>query len=219
MDSPWTVAEFTATLTMWAVMMALMMLPSSIPMLRIVRVASREARSRGERGTPVALVASGYVLAWTVFSTFATVAQLWLHGRMLLSSGMALTNERVAAALLIGAGAYQFTPAKAACLGRCRSPFSMLLHHWKSGAAGALQMGLEYGATCVACCWSLMLVLFIVGVMNLVWVVLLTAVVAVETGSQRALASICGRRSACGLRAPSSCSDEFTKRFELEVRF
>ena len=180
MDSPWTVTQFTATLIMWAVMMAVMMLPSSLPMLRTVRVASRGARSRGERGTPVVLVAFGYVIAWTVFSIFATIVQLWLHGRMLLSSGMALTNERVAAALLIGAGAYQFTPAKAACLGHCRSPFSMLLHRWKAGTAGALQMGFEHGASCVACCWSLMLVLFIVGVMNLVWLVLLTAVVAVE---------------------------------------
>jgi predicted metal-binding membrane protein len=180
MNSPWTVPEFTATLIMWTVMMALMMLPSSIPMLRTVRAGNRGARSRGERGTPVALVAVGYVLTWTVFSIFATIVQLWLHGRMLLSSGMALTNERVAAAILIGAGAYQFTPAKAACLGHCRSPFSMLLHRWKAGMAGALQMGFEHGASCVACCWSLMLVLFIVGVMNLVWVVLLTVVAAVE---------------------------------------
>jgi predicted metal-binding membrane protein len=125
-------------------------------------------------------VALGYLLAWTVFSIFVTILQLWLHGRMLLSSGMALTNKRVAAAILFGAGLYQFTPAKAACLGHCRSPFSILFHRWKTGAAGALQMGFEHGASCVACCWSLMLVLFIVGVMNLVWVVLLTAVVAVE---------------------------------------
>jgi predicted metal-binding membrane protein len=180
MDSPWTVAEFTATLIMWTVMMALMMLPSSIPMLRMVAGSSRAARTRGERQTPVALVAFGYVLAWTVFSIMASVAQLWLHGRMLLSSGMALTSERVAAAFLIGAGVYQFTPAKAACLGRCRSPFSMLFHRWKPGAAGALQMGFEHGVSCVACCGALMLVLFIVGVMNLFWVVLLAAVVAVE---------------------------------------
>jgi len=180
MGSPWTVAEFTATLIMWTVMMALMMLPSSIPMLRTVAVASHGAKSRGESGTPVSLVASGYVLAWTVFSILATMVQLWLQGRMLLSGEMALTNERVAAALLIGAGAYQFTPAKAACLGHCRSPFSMLVHRWKASATGALQMGLEHGASCVACCWTLMLVLFIVGVMNLLWVVSLTAVVIIE---------------------------------------
>ena len=180
MDSPWTIAEFTATVIMWTVMMALMMLPTSIPMLRTVAITSRGARSQGERETPVAVVAFGYVLAWTVFSVFATMAQLWLHGRMLLSGGMALTNERVAAALLISAGAYQFTPAKAACLSRCRSPFAVLFHRWKAGAAGALQMGFEHGASCVACCWTLMLVLFIVGVMNLLWVVLLTAVVAAE---------------------------------------
>jgi hypothetical protein len=94
MDSPWTVAKFTTTLIMWTVMMALMMLPSSIPMLRTVAVASHGAKSRGESGTPVALVEFGYVLAWTVFSIFATMVQLWFHGQMLLSSEMALTNER-----------------------------------------------------------------------------------------------------------------------------
>jgi predicted metal-binding membrane protein len=95
--------------------------------------------------------------------------------------GLILDCElRIAALILIGAGAYQFTSTKANCLGRCRSPFSMLLHHWKTGAAGALRMGLNHGASCVACCWPLMLVLFIVGVMNIVWVVFLTAVVAFE---------------------------------------
>jgi predicted metal-binding membrane protein len=180
MGSPWSASEFAATLLMWTVMMALMMLPSSIPMLRSVSVASRGATSRGETGTPVALVAFGYVLAWSVFSIGASFVQQWLHSRMLLSGDMALTDARIAAVLLIGAGAYQFTPAKAACLGRCRSPFPILLHRWKSGVAGALQMGVEHGASCVACCWPLMLVLFIVGVMNLGWIVLLTAVVAVE---------------------------------------
>jgi predicted metal-binding membrane protein len=180
MDSSWTVREFTATLLMWTVMMAVMMLPTSIPMLRTVAIASRGAKDSGESETPVALVAIGYVLAWTVFSIFATMVQLWLGGRMLLSSGMALTNERLAATFLIGAGVYQFTPAKAACLSRCRSPFSMLFHRWKAGARGALQMGFEHGAGCVACCWFLMLVLFVVGVMSLFGVALLMAVVAVE---------------------------------------
>ena len=121
MESPWTVSSFAATLLMWTVMMALMMLPSSIPMLRTVVFASRGANSRGERETPVAFVAFGYVLAWTAFSAGASVVQLWLSARMLLSGNMALTDARVAAAVLIGAGAYQFTLSKAVCRSCCWS--------------------------------------------------------------------------------------------------
>jgi predicted metal-binding membrane protein len=178
--SPWTPAEFAATLLMWTMMMALMMLPSAIPMLRTVAVASRGAVNRGEAPTPAAFVAWGYVLAWTVFSVGVSLLQTWLGARMLLSAEMALTSDRAAAIILIGAGIYQFTPAKAKCLGRCRSPFGMLLHRWRFGATGALRMGMEHGTTCVGCCWPLMLVLFIVGVMNLVWVVILAAVVDLE---------------------------------------
>jgi predicted metal-binding membrane protein len=175
-----TAAEFAATLLMWTVMMALMMLPSSIPMLRTVAAASREAQSRGEVGTPATLVAFGYLLAWTAFSVVASIVQLWLRTRMFLSSDMALTDVRIATVVLIGAALYQFTPIKATCLGRCRSPFPILLLHWKAGTPGALRMGIEHGTNCVACCWPLMLVLFVVGVMNVRWVVLLAAVVAVE---------------------------------------
>jgi predicted metal-binding membrane protein len=180
MASPWNAAEFGATLVMWAVMMALMMLPSSIPMLRTVAFASRNAQNRGEPGTPIVYVAFGYILTWSAFGGLATLLQLWLRDRMLLSDGMALTDGRIATALLIGAAAYQFTPVKAKCLARCRSPFSILFDNWRVGVAGALRMGIEHGANCVACCALLMLVLFIVGVMNLQWVVLLAAVVAVE---------------------------------------
>jgi len=180
MDSVWSASGFSATLLMWTVMMGLMMLPSSIPMLRAVAVVSRGAQTRGERGTPVSIVTLGYVLAWSVFSVGASVVQLWLHGRMLLCSNEALIDGRVAAAVLLVAGAYQFTPVKAACLGHCRSPFPMLLHRWTPGTAGAIRIGFAHGTSCVACCWPLMLVLFIVGVMNVLWIALLAGVVAIE---------------------------------------
>lgn len=179
MGPVWTAWSFAATLGMWTAMMAAMMLPSSIPMLRVV-TASNRGMDRGDAAsTSVSLVAIGYLGAWTAFSILAALLQLGLRSAMALSPEMSLVDGRLSAITLIGAGLYELTPFKGACLARCRSPFAMLLHR-TDGAAAALRVGFEHGAYCVACCWPLMLVLFVVGVMNLPWVVLLAAAVAVE---------------------------------------
>jgi predicted metal-binding membrane protein len=176
----WTAWSFVATLTMWTMMMTAMMLPSAVPLLRSVGASNRQPTRKTVVATPLPFVIAGYLAAWTAFSVFATVAQLTLRSVMALSPSLAFVDPRVAALVLIGAGLYEMTPFKGACLSLCRAPLGLLLQHSRRGAAGAILIGLDHGATCVACCWPLMLVLFVVGVTNVPWVILLAAVIALE---------------------------------------
>lgn len=184
--SVWTTWSFAATLGMWTAMMAAMMLPSSVPMLRIVAASNRGLERDDAAATPVAAVALGYLAAWTVFSLLAALAQLGLRSAMALSADMVLVSRPWSAIMLIAAGLYELTPLKGACLAKCRSPFGLVMHS-RGGVASALSMGFDHGSYCVACCWLLMLVLFVVGVMNLSWVALLAVAVAVEklAGAER----------------------------------
>jgi predicted metal-binding membrane protein len=176
----WSAWSFAGTLVMWTVMMAAMMLPSALPLLRTVTASNRQVVRAPAAAMPVLLVVIGYVAAWTAFSVFATVAQLMLRAATELSPNLVFVDHRIAGLTLIGAGLYEMTPFKGACLSLCRAPLGLLLQHSKRGAAGAVLIGLDHGVTCVACCWPLMLVLFVVGVMNVPWVILLAAVVALE---------------------------------------
>jgi len=129
---------------------------------------------------PVLLFGFGYLSVWIGFSAIATFAQLALQRAALLSDALAASQPGFAAAILIVAGIYQLTPVKGACLMRCRTPLGFLMTHWRDGAAGAFRMGTDHGLLCLGCCWALMIVLFAVGVMNLVWVAALTAIVLIE---------------------------------------
>ena len=122
----------------------------------------------------------GYVTVWVGFSACAALAQWGLHQRALLSPAMAASSPYLAGAILIAAGAYQLTPWKGACLTHCRSPLGFLMTNWRDGRLGALQMGVRHGAYCLGCCWALMCVLFVVGVMSLLWVAALTGFVLLE---------------------------------------
>jgi len=168
------------TFLMWAVMMVGMMVPSAAP---AVLLYASMARGRRERGAPfpgVWVFALGYLAAWTAFSALATLLQVALERAALLSP-MAQTGDRwLAGALLLAAGAWQWLPVKAACLRHCRSPFQFFLTRWRPGARGALAMGLDHGLFCLGCCWALMLLLFVGGVMSLGWIAALTAFVLVE---------------------------------------
>jgi predicted metal-binding membrane protein len=122
----------------------------------------------------------GYLLVWAAFSLLATSAQGLLHSAALLSPMLATTNTILAAILLLVAGFFQWTPYKYTCLHHCRSPLSFLLNHWRLGSLGAVQMGAEHGGYCLGCCWALMALLFVAGVMNLLWIAVLAALVLVE---------------------------------------
>jgi predicted metal-binding membrane protein len=176
----WSMWSFAATLAMWTVMMVGMMLPSAVPLLRGVAASNRQIVRRPTTTTPLAFVIIGYVAAWTAFSVFATFTQLMLRSTMELSPNLAFVDGRFAALTLIVAGLYEMTSFKGECLSLCRAPLGLLLQYSKRGPAGATLIGLDHGVTCVACCWPLMLVLFVVGVMNVPWVILLAAVVALE---------------------------------------
>lgn len=176
----WSAGYFWMMFTMWAVMMVGMMVPSAAPMILIYAAVARKAQSEG---TPIASAwafTAGYLLMWTVFSFLATVAQWQLDRTALLSPMLVSQSPALGAALLVAAGVYQFLPAKSSCLENCRSPFHFISGHWKSGRAGALWMGLVHGTFCIGCCWALMLLLFVGGVMNLMWIALITAFVLLE---------------------------------------
>ena len=139
-------------------------------------------RGRGAQHAPRVVFAftAGYLLVWTAFSAGAALAQWALHQAAMLSPTMTTSSARLSGAILIAAGVYQLTPFKGACLTHCRSPLGFLMSHWREGTAGALRMGIEHGTYCLGCCWALMSVLFVVGVMNLVWVAAMTFFVLVE---------------------------------------
>jgi len=180
----WPSTYWLIMLVMWWVMMIAMMLPSAAPMILLyARVVRHNRRLSGESGAIVPAVAFllGYLLAWLLFSAGATLLQ-WLleqsglvHGMMMWSNSYLLT-----AVLLVGAGLYQLSPLKYACLAHCQSPAAFLSRYWRNGWSGALRMGAAHGLYCVGCCWTLMLLLFAGGVMNLVWIAGLAVLVLLE---------------------------------------
>ncbi|HUR34835.1 MAG TPA: DUF2182 domain-containing protein [Vicinamibacterales bacterium] len=176
---PWQPRDVVLTMAMWTVMMAGMMAPSALPVLLLFASAVK-ARAGAARVVPIASFALGYAVIWTTFSAVAALVQWWLHEAALLSPMMISSDRRVSGAILLGAGLYQLTPLKGACLTQCRSPLGVLMGHWRDGASGALRMGLRHGAACLGCCWAVMCVLFVVGVMNLLWVAAISAFVLVE---------------------------------------
>jgi predicted metal-binding membrane protein len=179
MDKPWAMADVAYTFAMWAVMMVGMMAGTAAPVLLLFAAMQS---GRREHGTRLAVLAFGvgYLTVWVGFSAFAALAQWALHEAALLSPAMVASSSMLAGSILIAAGAYQLTPLKGSCLRQCRTPLGFLMTSWRDGVAGALQMGWRHGVHCLGCCWALMCVLFVVGVMNLAWVAALTAFVLVE---------------------------------------
>ncbi len=176
----WGLRDLTLVFTMWAIMMVGMMVPSASPMILLF---SRIQKARSAEGRPMVasgLFLAGYLLVWTGFSVVVTLIQWAMHHALLITPMMVGTSTALGSALLIAAGVYQWSPAKQACLSRCRSPIGFLMTEWRDGPRGALVMGLRHGLYCTGCCWMLMLILFVVGVMNLLWVTLLTAFVLLE---------------------------------------
>lgn len=177
---PWSASDFAFMAVMWTVMMVAMMLPSATPMLVLVAQVNRKRADSARPYVPTAIFASGYLVAWTVFSLAATLINWGLHRGGLLTAMMGRTTPWVAGGLLLAAGFYQWTPFKRACLTHCRSPLAFLMAHQREGRVGALTTGVHHGAYCLGCCWLLMGLLFAVGIMNLTWVAALAVFVLVE---------------------------------------
>lgn len=179
-QTAWSASYFVLMLLMWWVMMLAMMLPSAAPMILLHATVNRKNRERGNPSVPTGIFVAGYAIAWGAFSLLATILQWALEEAALLSPMMASTSIWFGAGLLIAAGVYQFTPLKQVCLKHCQSPFSFLMSHWRPGRQGAVTMGLEHGAYCLGCCWMLMGLLFLGGVMNLFWIAGLAVFVLIE---------------------------------------
>jgi predicted metal-binding membrane protein len=179
MNQPWGARDLLLTFAMWAVMMIGMMAVPALPVLLLFAGMRTPRVDRGLVST-VPSFGFGYLIVWVAFSACATAAQWALHERALLSPTMATSSTLVAGAILIAAGVYQLTPLKTGCLVRCQSPLGFLMSSWRDGSSGAFQMGFRHGIFCLGCCWALMAVLFVVGVMNLAWVGVLTFFILAE---------------------------------------
>jgi predicted metal-binding membrane protein len=180
MTDTWDYRHLTLLFAMWTVMMAGMMLPSAAPTLLLYAGVIRKSPDGGRIHSHVCAFAAGYLLVWTTFSLIATTLQRMLAHWLLLSPMMESRERGLGSGLLILAGAYQLTPFKRRCLESCRSPVAFITQHWKRGVAGGFQLGAAHGLYCLGCCWALMLLLFVGGVMNLWWIGGLTVFVLLE---------------------------------------
>ncbi len=178
--APWGAVDILLLFVMWVVMMVAMMVPSATPMVLAFLTVNKSRSANNRPLVPVGIFLLGYLAVWTAYSATATLAEWGLHQATLLSTTMSATSQVLNSALLIAAGLFQLTPLKQSCLKHCRSPLSFLMSEWRDGAKGAFLMGVRHGAYCTGCCWILMALLFVAGVMNLFWIALLALVVMAE---------------------------------------
>jgi predicted metal-binding membrane protein len=166
----------------WQGMTAAMMLPSSLPLVRLFAIAS--ARQERPRAAMAAFLC-GYALVWTAFGWAAFCGDAVVHGVVDSSPWLQAHSWLIAGGTLLTAGAFQFSALKDRCLSRCRHPGAFLVRHYERGLDGAFRLGRRHGLFCLGCCWALMLLMFAAGVANLWWMAALTAVMVYEkTGSQ-----------------------------------
>jgi predicted metal-binding membrane protein len=166
--------QLVAASIMWSIMMVAMMLPTALPAVAVFANLARRRALQAGVTTPTGLYVVGYVAAWTAYSVVAAVGQIALGRAALLTPMLQSASVALSAAILLIAGAFQFTAFKDACLSKCRTPFAYFLAEWRDGKTGALRLGLKHGSFCVGCCWALMAVMFVVGAMNLIWMGALT---------------------------------------------
>jgi predicted metal-binding membrane protein len=181
-NEPWRAIEFGYVFLMWAVMMVGMMAPSAAPMILMYARVGRQGRAQGKPFAATGWFAAGYLLAWSGFSLAATCLQWVIERAALLDSRMVIASNVLGAIVLIAAGLYQWTPIKDVCLAQCQSPIGFLMRHggFRDDPRGCLLLGLRHGGYCVGCCWVLMALLFVGGVMNVLWIALLALLVLLE---------------------------------------
>ncbi len=172
-------ASFVLTILMWLVMTVGMMLPAALPWILMFAESNRATGNDTARFSVVWFV-TGYFVIWAVYSAVAGSAQLMLQQSSLLHGGELRLGTIGGGVVLLGAGLFQFTRLKQACLEHCRSPLSFFLSRWEDGPVGVFRMGFRHGLFCLGCCWALMALGFALGVMNLFWMAVLTLVVLGE---------------------------------------
>ncbi len=172
--------ELFFNFVMWSVMMVAMMVPTAIPAISLFTTLTSRRHPTQDPTVTTAIYIGGYIAVWVGYSVFAALTQWALTRAMLMSPMAGSSSVTVSALILLGAGVYQFTPLKDACLTQCRSPLAFFMAEWRDGGRGAFVLGLRQGAYCVTCCWSLMTIMFAVGVMNLAAMALLTVFMLAE---------------------------------------
>jgi predicted metal-binding membrane protein len=178
---PGSSAYFASAFVMWLLMMTAMMLPSAAPMILTYARLARGVTAQGGALAPTSIFASVYLAVWGAFSLAAAAAQTaFVQFGAVSAMNLTVGNQRIGGVLLIAAGVYQATPLKRTCLAACRSPLWFLKGYWRPGWAGAMRLGLAHGIYCMGCCWLLMALLFVFGVMNLIWVAALALIVFAE---------------------------------------
>jgi len=166
--------DFLLILIMWWAMTIAMMLPTAIPALQVLEDLNDTAGRKGEKTGRTAMFTLGFTSVWFGFGVLLSMLQCILHNAALFTPAGNSVNLQLAAALFMLAGVYQWTPLKAACVSKCRSPMAFFLSHWEPGSRGFRRMGWRMGKHCLGCCWAMMLLMFALGVMNLLWMGLLT---------------------------------------------
>jgi predicted metal-binding membrane protein len=181
-ELPWTALEFGFVFAMWAVMMVGMMTPSAMPMILLYARVGRQAVAAGKRFAATGWFASGYLLIWIAFALAATLAQWALDRAGLLTPDMAGASRVFGGLVLIAAGLYQWTPIKDVCLRQCQAPWLFIQRHggFRGGARGSVALGIRHGLYCLGCCWALMALLFVGGVMNVLWIAAIAFFVLIE---------------------------------------
>ena len=176
----WSGFDFFMLYLMWFTMMIAMMTPTAVPMVMMFTTVNQSKKKKQLPYAPTSLFIVGYLLAWGLFCIVASIVQWLLHESGMLNPMMDSRSYLLSAIILILAGLYQFSALKDVCLNHCRSPLGFIMTAWRDGNIGALKMGFHHGIFCVGCCWALMLILFAVGVMNMLWVILITLFVLLE---------------------------------------
>jgi predicted metal-binding membrane protein len=177
-EGAWDLSTFAVTISMWNAMTLAMMLPSAAPMILTYAEIAETAARKGEKIVSPLAIAAGYASMWLTFSSAAAVAQIAFARAAALETD--IPSGVLAGVVLIGAGAYQFSALKHACLARCQHPFPFFFANWTTTPRGVFRLGLRQGLYCLGCCWAMMLVMFAVGTMNIVWMAALAAMMTIE---------------------------------------
>ena len=165
---------------MWTVMQIAMMSPTAVPMILMHTKVQRTRKAENSPLLHTFVFFLGYIIVWTAFSAVFAAVQVYMQSTSLLTPAMASASPWLAGGILVAAGAFQFSKLKEVCLNGCRSPVTYFMTEWREGYSGALMMGLKHGVHCVGCCWVLMALLFVAGVMNLLWMAVITIFVLLE---------------------------------------
>ena len=176
----WGASGFALVALMWGAMALAMMLPSAAPMILTYAEIADTAAQKGEMIVSPIVLAAGYTTVWFAFATGAAVVQFVFTRTALIDAGMVSASGLFSGAIFIAGGLYQFSALKDACLRQCQSPFPFFFTHWATTPRGVFRLGVKQGLYCVGCCWAMMLVMFAVGVMNVVWMAALGVVMTLE---------------------------------------